>query len=349
MYKVGIIGCGKPWRSDGATGFGMSHAHAEGYKASPDCVITALADISEENARAFQERHGGDRIYTDYHEMLEKEDLDIVSISTWPHLHAPMVIAAAEAGVKAIHCEKPMAPTYGESVRMVEVCEQHGTQLTFNHQRRFGAPFRAAKRLLKEGAIGDLRRLEGTTGNLYDWGTHWFDMLFYYNDETPAVWVIGQVDLRDSQLVFGAPVEGHGLSQFLFANGVEGLMMTGTGAFGTLTNRLIGTEGMIEVGHSNEVPLRYWGRDTNGWQTVDVPEGLHPAGAVALGVLDLVDALKTGREPALSARQALRATEVIFATYESSRRRARIDLPLDIEDSPIIAMLAEQQAAGRES
>jgi predicted dehydrogenase len=342
MYKVGIIGCGRPWRSEGSTGFGMSHAHAEGYKASPDCTITALADISEENARAFQERHGGDRIYTDYHEMLAKEDLDIVSISTWPHLHAEMVIAAAEAGVKAIHCEKPMAPTFGESRRMVEVCEEHGVQLTFNHQRRFGAPFREAKRLLKEGAIGELKRLEGTTGNLYDWGTHWFDMLFFYNDETPAVWVIGQVDLRDSEKVFGVPVEGHGLSHFLFANGVEGLMMTGTGAFGTLTNRLIGSEGTIEVGHSQEVPLRYWGSGMSAWTTVEVAEGLHPSDAVQRGVLDLVDALKNGREPELAARRALRATEVIFATYESSRRRARIDLPLTIDDSPLIAMLNEQ-------
>jgi UDP-N-acetylglucosamine 3-dehydrogenase len=56
-------------------------------------------------------------------------------------------------------------------------------------------------------------------------------------------------------------------------------------------------------------------------------------------VLDLVDALKTGREPELSGRRALRTTEVIFATYESSRRRARIDLPLQIDDSPLIDML----------
>src|SRR5690606_18658129 len=114
---------------------------------SPHTKIVALADISYNNALAFQEEHGGDRIYTDYHQMLAEEQPDIVSICTWPHLHAEMVIAAAEAGVKAIHCEKPMAPTYGEAVRMVEVCEQRGVQLTFNHQRRFGPPFRKAKEL----------------------------------------------------------------------------------------------------------------------------------------------------------------------------------------------------------
>lgn len=44
-YQVGIIGCGRPWKSEGATGFGMSNAHAEGYKTSPDAEIVALADI----------------------------------------------------------------------------------------------------------------------------------------------------------------------------------------------------------------------------------------------------------------------------------------------------------------
>ncbi|HHX65411.1 MAG TPA: Gfo/Idh/MocA family oxidoreductase, partial [Chloroflexi bacterium] len=121
-FRVGIIGCGRPWRSEGATGMGMSNFHAGGYNASPDATIVALADINCENAQAFQERHGGERIYTDYREMLEKEQLDMVSICTWPGLHAPMVIAAAQAGVKAIHCEKPMAPTYGEALEMVRVC-----------------------------------------------------------------------------------------------------------------------------------------------------------------------------------------------------------------------------------
>ncbi|MCB0087294.1 MAG: Gfo/Idh/MocA family oxidoreductase, partial [Caldilineaceae bacterium] len=113
QFKVGIIGCGKPWRSEGATGFGMSHAHALGYIESPDAEIVALSDIVAENAKAFQELRGGDRIYTDYHEMLATEGLDIVSISTWPHLHAQMVVDCAEAGVRAVHCEKPMATTFG--------------------------------------------------------------------------------------------------------------------------------------------------------------------------------------------------------------------------------------------
>ena len=54
---------------------------------------------------------------------------------------------------------------------------------------------------------------------------------------------------------------------------------------------------------------------------------------------DAIDCLGNGREPVLSSRKALQATELIFATYESARRRARVTLPLQIDDSPLIAMV----------
>ncbi len=345
-YRVGIIGTGRPLRAEGATGYGMSHRHAEGYKRSPDAEIVALADIVIENAQAFQELHGGERLYTDYREMLAQENLDIVSVCTWPHLHAPMVIAACEAGVKAVHCEKPMAPTYGEALAMVRAAEAHGVQLTFNHQRRFGAPFRKAKELLKAGAIGELVRLEASTSNMYDWGTHWFDMLFYYNDETPVEWVLGQIDPRGGREIFGVYVEGQGISYFRYQNCVYGLLVTGDKSSLEAANRLIGADGVIEVGHSPEVPLRVWGKGQAEWESVPLAEGLHGADYVALAVLDLVDALKTGREPELAARKALQTTELIFATYESSRRRGRVELPLQIEDSPLLSMLHDDATGG---
>ncbi len=343
QFRVGIIGCGRPWKSEGASGFGMGHAHARGYAVSPEATIVALADLSEENARAFQAQHGGEQIYRDYREMLAREQLDIVSICTGPHLHAEMVIAAAKAGVKAIHCEKPMAPTFGEARRMAAACQEYRAQLTFNHQRRFGKVFQKARQLLRSGAIGDLQRMEATCPNLFDWGTHWFDMLFFYNDETPAEWVIGQIELRGSEKVFGVPVEGQGLSYFQYRNGVQGMLITRADTVGPwrAINRLIGSDGTIEVCLGDRPPLRMWGKGQSAWQAVDVPdiESSDLGDPIRLGVLDLIDALKSGREPELSARRALQATELIFATYESSRRRGRVDLPLEIDDSPLIAML----------
>lgn len=337
--KVGIIGCGRPRTTEGATGFGMAHYHAQGYAAA-GAQIVALADVNLENAQAFQAEHGGERLYTEYREMLARESLDLVSVCTWPHLHAEMVIAAAEAGVRAIHCEKPVAPTYGQARRMVRVCREQGVQLTFNHQRRFSKLFRTAKELLTAGAIGELQRIEAGCGNMFDWGTHWFDMFFFYNNETPAEWVLGQIDLRDGPTVFGVRLEGQGMSLTRFSNGVQAFLLTGYGVRGAY-NRLFGSDGMLEVSLGAERGLRIWNNGRTTWEQLDV---LHDEGGdlgepVRLGVRDLVDALTEGREPELSAARALRATELIFATYESSRRRGRVDLPLDIDDSPLQELL----------
>jgi predicted dehydrogenase len=322
----------------------MAHLHAAGYEASNDAEIVAAADICQENLDAFTEAHDIPRGYLSAEAMFADESLDVVSICLWPHLHAPMTIQAAEAGVKAIHCEKPMALTFGEAKRMVEVCDAHDVQLTFNHMRRFGAPFREAKALLDAGAIGELTRLEAFTSNLYDWGTHWFDMLFFYNDETPVDWVIGQIDARGSHPIFGAMVEGQGLSLFQYRNGVMGLMVTGSKnqslKSANCGNRLIGTTGTLEVGVSGGPDLRMRNAETGGrWEMVAIEGGMHGENLHALGILDLIESLKEGREPELAARKAFQATELIFATYESSRRRARVDLPLDIEDSPFLTML----------
>lgn len=337
QFRVGIIGCGRPWKSEGASGFGMAHFHARGYTASADTTIVALADISLENAHAFQAMYGAEHIYTDYEQMLAQEHLDIVSICTWPHFHAPMVIAAAESGVKAIHCEKPMAPSYAEVLHMVDACQTHGTQLTINHQRRFGTPFRTARDLLRSGTIGRLQRLEGMCANLFDWGTHWFDIFNFYNDETPVSWVMGQVDWRTGATIFGIPVEGQGLSLFAYDNGVQGLLLTGHGTEHALKNRLIGSDGAIEVTLGAKA-IRVWGKGDTDWHDVQITQNASDdlGELVGQGVLDMIDALKNGREPELSGRRALRASEVMFATYESSRRGGRIDLPLGTLESPFM-------------
>jgi UDP-N-acetylglucosamine 3-dehydrogenase len=334
------------WEKSGlATGAGILHRHAEGYNASPDVHIVALADIVLENARAFRELHGGDRIYTDYHEMVATECLDIVSICVWPHLHAPIAIGCAQARVPAIHCEKPMAPTYGEARSMVAAAKAYDVQLTINHQRRFGTPFGKAKELLDSGAIGELVRLEASCSNMYDWGTHWFDMLFYYNSQTPVDWVLGQVEPRGGRKHFGVFMESQGISQFRYQNGVTGLLVTGKETGWGCENRLIGSKGVIEVGVSPEVPLRMK-TDTSGWEEIPCEDGIHANVHFSRAIQNVVDSLKARREPELAARKALMTAELIFATYESSRRRGRIDLPLGIDDNPLWSMVQDPATGG---
>jgi predicted dehydrogenase len=79
-----------------------------------------------------------------------------------------------------------MADTWGGAKRMADAARQAGVQLTFNHQRRYGAPFMMAKRVLDKGRIGELTRLESDCGNIYDSGTHFIDMFSFFNGEQPA-------------------------------------------------------------------------------------------------------------------------------------------------------------------
>ncbi len=347
-YRVGVIGCGDNTKKKGSMGYAMAWEHATAYeKLTEQCEIVACADIVEKNAKAFAERFGAKAIYSDYKEMLASEGLDIVSICTWMHLHAEMTIAAAEAGVKAIHCEKPMATTWGDAKRMAQVCRDRGVQLTFNHQRRFGAPFFMAKEMLKAGEIGEMQILQYGGGNLYDTGTHFIDMLSFFNDETPAKWVIAQIDYRGPNLVFGADHEGQAWAAWEYANGVMGMAASGPGSpiIGAI-NRIVGTGGVIEIGviSQRQLPLRIKRDGQTEWEVVDTRgESIHGPGFIDRAIADIIDALASGRESQLCARRALISTEIIFACWESSRRRGRVDLPLDVDDNALNAMIEAGQ------
>jgi UDP-N-acetylglucosamine 3-dehydrogenase len=97
---------------------------------------------------------------------------------------------------------------------------------------------------------------------------------------------------------------------------------------------------VIDVGIVNGPEVRLCNADTGGrWQEIDAGGRIHGEDHFVAAIVDVADALRAGREPELSARKALQATELIFATYESSPRRGRVDIPLNVEDSPFLSML----------
>jgi predicted dehydrogenase len=94
IYNVAIIGCG-----------GISHMHAGWYVNEPRVSLSAISDIDSERLKVYGEQYGVEKQYTDYIDMLETEDIDIVSVCTRPKLHAPVVIEVAKHGVKGILSE----------------------------------------------------------------------------------------------------------------------------------------------------------------------------------------------------------------------------------------------------
>jgi predicted dehydrogenase len=263
----------------------------------------------------------------------------VVSVCAWMHLHEPMVVDSCAAGVKAIYSEKPMANTWGGARRMAAAAKAAGVQLTFNHQRRYGVAWATGKKLLDDGAIGDLVRLESECPNIYEFGTHSIDMLSFYNNETPAKWVIGQIDYRKESLVFGGHTENQNLVLTEYDNGVFGFLANGAGGarpVGCFT-RLIGTDGTIEVYPAGGPALRYRPAGSKEWI---VPELGPDVDQISVAIADAMACLKEGRKCQLDVSNALIATEIIFGAYESSRRRGRVDFPLEIDDNPLEAMVA---------
>lgn len=339
-YRYGIIGTGKPHGTEGVTGFGMAHTHFPNMNKTGRVELVAIADIHEGNARFFLEKYQSSaRHYLDYHAMLAQERLDIVSICTWPHLHAEMAVAAAEAGVKAIHCEKPMAITWGDCKRMKAAADLNGAKLTFGHQRRHIKLFQAVRQAVRDGEIGGLVQIEAQVGDMFDWGTHWLDMMFFYNEETPADYVMGQVDSWTGRKVFGALTEDQALCQFKWKNGVRGILVVGHDASIGCVHRLIGSEGVIEV--LSERSMRLRGKGDGAWKVVDVPQGDHEHIGAATDVVRQLD--EPGYRSILSVDFVIQHTEVIFATYLSAKLRRRIDLPLTYDGNALMDLVESSE------
>jgi predicted dehydrogenase len=372
-YTVAIIGTGANPDDPDTDGFAMAYRHARAYERLDSCRIVACADIVIENAQRFAEEYGipDAHVFEAYETMLTEVEPDIVSVCVPPAIHAKIVVDCAESDVvQAIHCEKPMASTWGECHEMVRVCEDHGVQLTFNHQRRFGLPFRNAKALLDKGAVGRLDRVEIGGENLYDYGSHLFDLCGYFTEQSPVEWVLAQIDYSEENVQFGMHNENQALVHWRYGNGVDGLASTGSESLLRCQMRLVGENGIIEIGRENGPALRFRSSSTSGWKTVDTEgETVHGptsdrltaaarlvANRISLvpldriipeqstfidrAIADVVGSLAESRKSELSAANAVESTEIIFAAWESARRRGRIDLPLEIETNPLEEMVA---------
>jgi len=107
--------------------------------------------------------HKGCDSYNDFREVLAREDIDAVVITVPDHWHAPMVNMAARAG-KDIYCEKPMTLTIAEGRSMIETVRRHGIIFQTGSHERSSARSRFACELVRNGRIGQLKKIITTVG-----------------------------------------------------------------------------------------------------------------------------------------------------------------------------------------
>jgi UDP-N-acetyl-2-amino-2-deoxyglucuronate dehydrogenase len=208
-YKAAVIGLsgigtGRPTVKQPYPTLGTEwpHSHVAAYHAYPHTEVVAVCDLNEKVVETFQATWGaalpGVESYLDYREMFAKEKPDLLSVVTSDHRHAQIVIDAAEAGVKGILCEKPIATTIEEAKRMIEACEKNGVALTVNHSRRWRPHWVRARALVGEGSkLGLVKRISGSwvgdRAMLFRNGGHLVDTVNWFAGAAPE-WVVGILD-----------------------------------------------------------------------------------------------------------------------------------------------------------
>ena len=140
---VGIIGTGR-----------VSGGHAKAVKETAATRLVAAADVDQGRVEKFS-RDNDCAPYTDYTEMLRRDDIDFVIIALPHWLHYGATVAAA-AAKKHIFIEKPMAMTLGECDRMTAAAEQNGVTIMVGHSEHYQAPNITARRILHSGELGNI-------------------------------------------------------------------------------------------------------------------------------------------------------------------------------------------------
>ncbi|MFA6809396.1 MAG: Gfo/Idh/MocA family oxidoreductase, partial [Eubacteriales bacterium] len=145
----GIIGCGR-----------ISAKHTESIMAIDEAELLAVCDIIPEKAQNYSEKYGA-KAYTDYKELLARDDIDIVTIATPSGSHASIGIDAARAG-KHVMVEKPMSMTLKDADSLIAACREAGVKLGVIHQNRFNKSIKTLRSAMEEGRFGKLTHGQAT-------------------------------------------------------------------------------------------------------------------------------------------------------------------------------------------
>lgn len=139
----------------GVIGTGMGRLHMQAYSEVPGVRLAAICDLNEPEARSFAEKYGAGSVFVDYLQMCSSNGLDAISIAAPNYLHAPMTIAALEAGLHVL-CEKPMATTLEDARAMVAKAEETGKRLMVHMNMRFRDANLGLGRLSRQGDLGQV-------------------------------------------------------------------------------------------------------------------------------------------------------------------------------------------------
>ncbi|UCF38195.1 MAG: Gfo/Idh/MocA family oxidoreductase [Acidobacteriota bacterium] len=339
--RVGIVG------SKFAADF-----HCDAYSRMDNADVVAVAAL--DNLEQISGKYGIPATYEDYNEMIEKENLDLVSICAPNFLHHPIVLAASAAGVHSI-CEKPLAISVEQAREMVEVSERNNTKLFYAEDWLHAPALIRTEALLAEGAVGEIlfvkakevhngthspfaQNKETCGGGVFlHMGCHAVTWLLYIlgQDDNPVVEVTGKMTGGGEQNFIhkGNTGEDFGMGMMRFKKGQFAFAESNYITQGGMDDKIeiYGTKGVIKVDLTfssavncysmNGIAYSIEKADINvGWTKPAVDEFYNLGYVTEMEYF--VDCVIQDRQPkyGVDGRAGLATVEIIQAFYESNEK-----------------------------
>jgi predicted dehydrogenase len=318
--KIGLIACG-----------GITAYHLKAYKAA-GYDVAALCDVDESKARARQrEFYPAAAVYTDYRDVLRRDDIEVLDVATHPAQRVAILKAAIRAK-KHILSQKPFVTDLDVGKRLVDLSDEHAVKLAVNQNGRWAPHFSYIRQAIAKNLIGspiaahlavhwDHNWVKGTPFErvrhivLYDFAIHWFDILSCFMGDRTARRVYASNAVSPSQTI-APPLLGQVIVEYDDAQ--ASLVFDADVRFGKLDHTYVaGTKGtVVSRGPSlTEQSVTLYtakGYGSPKLQGTWFENGFH--GTMA----ELLSAIEQKREPLNGARVNLRGLALCFAACASA-------------------------------
>jgi len=350
-YRAGAIG------RTGRGNFG--HGLHTCYQDVANVDLVAIADDNDEGRLVASGATGARAAYADYREMLENEDLDIVSVCPrWVDCHEEMIHAALDAGCH-VYSEKPMTATPEAADRIIHKADSAGLKIAVAHQAAYLPQLQATFEEILNGRIGEVCHIRsagkmdhrGGGEDLLVLGTHLFNLMRILVGDPTSVW--GHVTVEGRPIQPEDAVEANEPIGLIAGDVVRGFYAFEHGVTAEFESRrrserdgrpygmeIQGTKGAIAFNaHVGEVTLLEddvcapWEADQS-WAELEFETAPLMSGN-ALAMADLVACIESGAEPISSAKGARTALEMILGIYASQVSGQRVALPLQDRRHPL--------------
>jgi predicted dehydrogenase len=331
VIGLGFIGAGDQVSGDviGQQVSDLDGTHSNALTSHPQVQLVTGSSRDEGRRRRFEKRHNIQKTYSDWREMLSVEKLDIVSVATNSPFHAAITVACAQAGVRAVLCEKPVATRLADADRAIRVCRERGVILAINHSRRWHPLWRAARDEIQQGTIGTpiLAMGHWTTGRLGNVGTHVFDALCMLTGAKPAG-VSGVLDPVVGKDCRGAQFhDPGGWGVVSFSNGINAFIHAPHAGSMPLVVRIVGSLGQLTI-QGTALQVELWNGERRTHAAPRTAES-----SLDRAVTEIASCLTRGGQPCSTGEDGLAALEIIIGFHVSNRQHGQwVQIPISDTD-----------------